>query len=78
MARWQMESLSAKKNGSSGASMPFSLSALLAGGDLLPLTDLPQHMISYFTYTVYEASKKTFGCFFSLENVQSQTGVCYW
>lgn len=41
MAWWQMESLSGKKNGSSGASTPFSLSALLAGGDLLPLTEDP-------------------------------------
>lgn len=41
MASWQMESLSGKKNGSSGASTPFSISALLAGGDLLPLKDPP-------------------------------------
>lgn len=53
MALWQMESLSGKKNGSSGASMPFSLSGLLAGGDLLPLTEMPQHMISYLTCAVY-------------------------
>lgn len=53
MARWQMESLSRKKNGSSGASMPFSLSAMLAGGDLLPLTEIPQHMINYLISIVY-------------------------
>lgn len=53
MALWQMESLSVKKNGSAGASMPFSISALLAGGDLLLLEDFPRHMINYLTSVVY-------------------------
>lgn len=53
MALWQMESLSGKKNGSMGTSTPFSISALLAGGDLLPLKEIPWHMINYLTSIVY-------------------------
>ena len=64
MAWWQMESLSGKKNGSSGASTPFSLSARLAGGDLLLLKDIPSHMINYLTSIVYKASGKGLKCHF--------------
>lgn len=53
MASWQMESLSGKKNGSSGASTAFSISASLAGGDLLSLKAFPSSMINYLTPFVY-------------------------
>lgn len=53
MAWWQMESLSGKRNGSSGASTAFTLSALLVGSDLLPLAEIPLLMINYLTSIVY-------------------------
>lgn len=58
MASWQMESLSGKRNGSSGASTSFSTSASLAGGDLLSLKEFPSSMINYLTPFVYLTSGK--------------------
>lgn len=69
-----------EENGSSGASMPFSLSALLAGSDLLPLTQIPQHMINYLTPIVYQACRKGFKCQFFLGDCMCnhETVVSCW
>lgn len=62
MASWQLESLSGKKNGSSGASTSFSISAALAGGDLLSLRVPMQHDQLSHSFCLLNKRERHFKC----------------